>query len=170
MLALRSALERAQHAYEPAPARTGADPADWLSLKQAACELGLSISTVRRMVRTGRLRHRIVPRRGGYTYLVYLASSRHARGRAHATDSIEGERPDLRIVSESRTPESVAAVSAERVRMLEQQVEHLSEALSRALKLKQKALPEGMGDPGVNGADPFARYRWLVRRRRWWPF
>jgi len=56
------------------------------------------------------------------------------------------------------------------VQQLEAQVEHLSEALSRALRTKQKALPAGMGQATVNPTDPYARYRWLVRRKRWWPF
>ena len=31
-------------------------------------------------------------------------------------------------------------------------------------------LPKGMGEPTLNPGDPYARYRWLVRRRWWWPF
>jgi excisionase family DNA binding protein len=56
------------------------DPADWLTLQQAACELGISAGTARRMIRKGRLRNRIVPRPGGFAYLIYLPQSRHARG------------------------------------------------------------------------------------------
>ena len=46
----------------------------------------------------------------------------------------------------------------EQVRRLEHQVEHLSEALSRALRTKQKALPPGMGQPDLNPDDPYALY------------
>ena len=134
------------------------DPSDWLTLQQAACELNVSISTARRMLRKGKLRNRILPRPGGFAYRVYLPNSRHARaitGHACAPDP----------------PAPAAATSPpEEILRLERQVEHLSEALSRALKVKQTALPAGMGDPNLNPSDPYARYRWLTRRRRWWPF
>src|SRR6185295_12422940 len=55
------------------------DASDWLSMQQAACELGVSITTVRRMIRKGRLRNRIVPRHGGFAYLIYLPGSKHAQ-------------------------------------------------------------------------------------------
>ncbi|HYM15659.1 MAG TPA: helix-turn-helix domain-containing protein, partial [Dehalococcoidia bacterium] len=84
MVALRSRDETGADAGappSPGPA-PWPDPADWLSLQQAACELQLSPSTVRRMIRKGQLRNRIVPRRGGFRYLVYLPNSRHARMQA----------------------------------------------------------------------------------------
>jgi hypothetical protein len=49
-------------------------------------------------------------------------------------------------------------------------VECLSDALSRALRLQQKPLPPGIGAAAANRTSPCARYRWLARRRRWWPF
>jgi hypothetical protein len=50
---------------------------------------------------------------------------------------------------------------------LEQQVERLSHALTRALRPTMSAAAGGE----VADADaPYARYRQLVRKRRWWPF
>ncbi len=152
------------------------DAADWLTLQQAACELNISVSTARRMIRKGRLRNRIVPRRGGFAYLIYLPDSRHKTLGAHACHTGIQEAP-------SREPASFEDYARRRagtepneqardqqIEQLEEQVQHLSEALSRALRVKQKALPAGMGDPALNPTEPYARYRWLVRKRRWWPF
>jgi hypothetical protein len=170
MVALRSGFGRAQQDAETPPAPARPNPADWLTLQQAACELNISITTARRMVRKGTLRNRIVPRRGGFAYLVYLPNSRHAGGPGmHACAPGDANAPrDLAAYRHTRT--RPAPATDEQVRRLEQQVEHLSEALSRALRLKQRALPQGMGQADVNPHDPYERYRWLVRRRRWWPF
>lgn len=174
MVALRSQTgdEGSAGAGDAAPRP---DAADWLTLQQAACELNISISTARRMIRKGRLRNRIVPRRGGFAYLIYLPDSRH---RSLGTESCHtpgaGESIERRNFGE---PDPRSGLTAEdhrardrQIAQLEGQVEHLSDALSRALRVKQKALPVGMGDPALNPTDPYARYRWLVRRRRWWPF
>lgn len=152
-------------------------PADWLSLQQAACELGVSISTARRMIRKGRLRNRIVPRRGGFAYLIYLPNSRHAGALGgHAREDAGAPVTRLTLVplapTTDATPTATGASGAapdDEVRVLRAQVEHLSEALSRALRIKQKSLPAGMGAPVADG-DPYSRYRWLVRRHWWWPF
>ena len=64
-----------------------------------------------------------------------------------------------------QTEDALAVIAS-----LERQVDQLSHALSRALRSRQKALPVGIGDPGANPGDPYARYRWLARRPRWWPF
>jgi len=183
MVALRSAFARDDEDRNAEPRLPKPDPADWLTLQQAACELNVSISTARRMIRKGKLRNRIVPRPGGFAYLVYLPNSRHANGlRAHAC----ARPPDVNV--DEHGPRDIEAyrqsrngnrnghdATAAHVRQLEQQVTHLSEALARALKtkqrpLRQRALPQGMGQPLLNPGDPYARYRWLVRRRRWWPF
>jgi len=177
MLALRSLFaSHPSRVDAPEPLVRRPDPHDWLSLPQAARELNLSVSTVRRMIRKGRLRSRIVPRRGGYAYLVHLPESRHGSApgasATHARLAVHPA-PALHLVSAVEATETADAgidPRDARMRMLEQQVEHLSQALCRALKLKQKTLPAGMGDPRDNALDPYARYRWLVRRHRWWPF
>lgn len=175
MMALRSFQGPDEHpeaylANGPRP-----EAADWLSMQRAACELGVSMSTVRRMIRTGQLRNRIVPRRGGFAYLVYLPDSRHARFDGDAESPADGHH--LRAVPPSDAESDPAPPGVDdscsgddRVAALEKQVERLSEALSRALRLKQRDLPVGIGDPAERMADPYARYRWLVRRRWWWPF
>lgn len=157
-----------------APALPPAKSPDWLTLHQASCELGVSPSTVRRMVREGRLLNRMVAHRGGFAYLVFIPQSRHGvlkqqepkrrrlwviRGqRDHAPQEPQ---PSLAAASD---PDAQATIAS-----LERQVDQLSHALSRALRTKQRALPAGIGDPGINARSPYARYRWL-RRRRWWPF
>ena len=152
------------------------DAADWLTLQQAACELDISVSTARRMIRKGRLRNRIVPRRGGFAYLIYLPNSRHKTLGAHACHTpVADAQPQEPASFEDYARRRGGANSDGRSRdqqieQLEEQVQHLSEALSRALRVKQKALPVGMGDPALNPTDPYARYRWLVRKRHWWPF
>ena len=163
------------------------DHADWLTLQQAACELNLSISTVRRMLRDGRLRNRIVPRRGGFAYLVYAPGNRHSSPdglhacvhseRGHQAPAGENGHsanghapiPDDYARRAPETDRSRVEQEAE-IHRLEQQVESLSHALSRALRVKQVSLPPGLGAPDANPDDPYARYRWLVRRKRWWPF
>lgn len=165
MVALRSPSERT----DDSDARQKPDPADWLTLQQAACELNISVTTARRLVRRGGLRNRIVPRRGGFQYLIHIPNSRHAAlagapcsgGHAAAPPAVER----LSIV-----PPTAGIDHERQIRDLERQVEHLSDALSRALRVKQRALPAGIGDPAADPADPYSRYRWLARKRRWWPF
>jgi hypothetical protein len=170
MVALRSAFERDGDDRDRRRQRPKPDPADWLTLQQAACELNVSISTARRMIRKGKLRNRVVPRPGGFAYLVYVPGSRHANGLGgHACSDTSAEESAPRDLTAYREARNGGAPDA-KVHELEAQVERLSEALSRALRTKQKALPAGMGQPDVNAADPYARYRWLVRRKRWWPF
>jgi hypothetical protein len=143
-----------QDAFEP----THAD--DWLTLPQAACEMGVSVSTVRRLLRGGRLRNRVVPRRGGFKYLIYLPGNRHAAGGPlHLCESELDD--DTRRARRGQERE---------IRDLEKQVASLSQALSRALRVRQKAVPMRAAAAAGNGDEPYARYRWLVRKRRWWPF
>jgi excisionase family DNA binding protein len=150
------------------------NPADWLTLQQAACELGISASTARRMIRDGRLRNRIVPRPGGFAYLIYLPNSRHAGGLhpdAHGDRPAPPGRKPVRLADYVRQHDAGTGDDAgDQIRRLEAQVERLSEALSRALRLKQKALPPGIGAAAADRTHPYERYRWLARRRRWWPF
>jgi hypothetical protein len=171
MVALRSAFARDDDDREDEAPLPRPDPADWLTLQQAACELNVSISTARRMIRKGKLRNRIVPRPGGFAYLVYLPNSRHANGLGgHACARPSDEAPrDLDAYRQSRDGNGHDAVLI-KVEQLEQQVAHLSDALSRAHDTRQRTSPSKMSRPRVNPQDPYARYRWLVRRRRWWPF
>lgn len=166
MSALRSV--RRDEDNEPAtePALPPQDSPDWLTLQQAACEMGVSMTTVRRMIRSGRLFNRMVPHRGGFAYLVFIPGSRHGAPTQH-----EPKRRRLWLVKkgEDHATEADHADPERTISELEQQVDQLSHALSRALRTKQRALPAGMGEPDVNPKDPYARYRWLRRRRRWWP-
>lgn len=145
------------------------EPSDWLTLQQAACELGVSVTTARRLLRKGLLRNRIVPRRGGFAYLVYLPGSRHAAlegapcrqplGAEHAPVSMQD------YAAKKGLPAEPSA--GDRVVELEEQVESLSKALSRALRAqKSKELPVGKGEP-TGSDDPYAHYRWLARKKRW---
>jgi excisionase family DNA binding protein len=164
MLAARPRGSDGDGAHWPGDPRD--ESADWLTMQQAACELNVSLSTVRRRIRSGELRNRMVPHRGGFAYVVYVPGSRHAMGLActhGAHVRPEGSRNGHRPAAPPTAPDPY-------VRELEEQVERLSQALARALRVKQRVLPEGMGEPGLNPSDPYARYRWLVRRRRWWPF
>jgi hypothetical protein len=152
------------------------DSPDWLTLQQASCELGASVSTIRRMVRDGRLLNRMVPHRGGFAYLVFIPQSRHGALRQQEPKRrklwlIKGQRETAAPLPqpEPRAPTSPDLEAQATIASLERQVDQLSHALARALRTKQRALPAGIGDPGVNDRSPYARYRWL-RRRRWWPF
>ena len=169
MAAARPEREFGSDAYLPR-AGTRRDDADWLTLQQAACELRVSISTVRRRIRNGELRNRMVPRPGGFAYLIYVPNSQHGRASGCANHDTTPQRLPTKLRRNGHSPVEDALDPVEQIRRLEDQVERLSSALSRALKLKQVALPEGMGDASVNPGDPYARYRWLVRKRRWWPF
>jgi hypothetical protein len=132
---------------------------NWLTLPQAACEMGVSISTVRRQLRDGRLRNRIVPRRGGFKYLIYMPDNRHARTLHRC------ENGDL------SAPIDIVRVRQQReIGRLQRQVEELSGALSRALRSHQQSVPLQAAIAVDSQQDPYARYRWLVRKRRWWPF
>ncbi len=136
---------------------------DWLTLPQAACELGMSVSTARRMIRQGRLRNRIVPRRGGFAYLVYVPDSRHA--------TLLADCPHDHVTAATEPHEPVFAI---RIRTLEEQVDNLSAALSRALRPAPDPAAGRRVDPSArataNLVSPYAHYRGALRSRRWWPF
>ena len=134
------------------PPRPKASASDWLPLQQAACELGVSPATARRMIRRGQLRNRMVPRPGGFAYVVYLPNSRHGLvGLAgqHATHAFRRHAPP---------PGAVQRIEAEFGR--------LSRTLSRALLNHRDGAPARVAEI----AGPYARYRWLARKRRWWRF
>ncbi len=167
MVALRSHDEFAREDEDEAMPRP--DPGDWLTLQQAACELNLSVTTARRLLRKGLLRNRIVPRRGGFAYLVYLPGSRHATLGADAcTHRIDAAHSPVSLPDYVRERDgSTSAGDDERVVQLEDQVESLSKALSRALRTaKSRGLPVARGEASY-ADDPYARYRWLARKNRW---
>jgi hypothetical protein len=130
-----------------------ANAADWLPLQQAACELGVSPATARRMIRRGQLRNRMVPRPGGFAYLVYLPNSRHAAVGLTGQHAVHALRP---------SPSGRSAVQR-----VEAKFARLSRSLS--LALRQRHQPAS-STRAADGAGPFARYRWLARKRRWWRF
>jgi hypothetical protein len=125
-------------------------------------------------MRRGVLRNRIVPRKGGFAYRIYIAGSRHGR-----EPELHGHpAPSVSALPAPRIPHDLAAYRRDRaalaaeeapaeqaaaVEHLEQQVERLSHALTAALR------PRPAPAAGAGGA-PYARDRQLVRKRRWWPF
>lgn len=156
---------------------------DWLTLEQAACELGVSVSTVRRKLRRGELRNRVVPRKGGFAYRIYIADSRHGNNPGLCGKEGARERPapgqaqpsprralphDLDAYRRHRAALAEEEAREEKdgaLRVLEERVARITDALRPR---PQAALATaGIGrDPN----DPYARYRQLVRRRRWWKF
>ena len=155
MLALRSADRGTGGADSAWPAEAEPPPraADWLPLQQAACELGISPGTARRMIRRGELRNRIVARPGGFAYLVYLPNSWHAGFAAHPHHAA-AEPPPGPVDPRSWRDRAETAWSI------------TSRSLRRALRPPAPARPLRL----VEAEGPFARYRWLARRRRWWRF
>jgi hypothetical protein len=176
MVALRSPEESADEHAQLAPVPPRPDPADWLSLQHAACELDVSPSTIRRMIRKGQLRNRIVPRRGGFRYLIYLPNSRHAQMDAQRSCSAPAEKEPrrLRLIADTgarawRDEAPPDDPIATEVRMLEVRAERLNRSLSRALLANRAAPPDALAVTEISPDDPYGRYRWLARRRRrWW--
>jgi len=170
MVALRSLLgpEGDVDARRPPPKP---NPADWLSLQQAACELNVSVSTLRRMIRRGQVRNRIVPRPGGFAYLIYLPNSRHALlgPHNHHDAPADSTRSGLRMVDAEFENDTIDADARDHeISRLEAQVEHLSQALSRALRDRRTLVSPPELAP--EGGSPYERYRSLARKRRWWRF
>ena len=150
------------------------DAADWLSLQQTACELGVSLSTVRRMIRRGKIRNRIVPRPGGFSYLLYVPNSRHALiGAHHHLDAPpRSVRSGMRLVDaefERDAPGGAVPHSGE-IRRVQAQVRQLSHALTRAVQSGRQPAPPRRHDAAPDPAAPYARFRALARKRRWWRF
>jgi len=153
MLALRSAdcgVEGVDCAWAPEPHPCASD---WLPLQQAACELGISPGTARRMIRRGELRNRIVARPGGFAYLVYLPNSWHAQFAA---------RPHHPAVAEPVE----TAVPRAWIARAETGLNGLLQSIRQAMRPPAPPRPLRL----VEADGPFARYRWLARRRRWWRF
>lgn len=136
---------------------------DWLPLQQAACELGMSPGTVRRMIRRGELRNRIVPRPGGFAYLVYLPDSWHGRFAAlEQPPAAEGSLVEASTV-EAPAVDVSAPLRRDRV---EATWPALSQSQSHALVSPAAAHPLRL----AGAEDAFSRFRSLARRRRWWRF
>jgi hypothetical protein len=171
MLALH-ATDRCGDAERPADDLPQPNPHDWLTLEQAACELGVSVSTVRRRLRRGLLRNRIVPRKGGFAYRIYIEGSRHGRepelhGHAgHAASTPSPAPRDIVAFRRERQRARRATQRADLGRGLELPLERISESLIRALRL-QGTMP---ATAGAGNGQTYERYRALVRKRRWWQF
>ena len=180
MVALQAVRRRADEATQPARGRLPQpNPHDWLTLEQAACELGVSVSTVRRRLRRGELRNRVVPRKGGFAYRIYIENSRHGRDpelHAHAA-TVRAAGP----ATAAPAPSDLAAFRRSRqagrsparghlARRLEMPIERISESLIRALRLNAVALPATALGGAARKEQTYARYRALVRKRRWWQF
>jgi excisionase family DNA binding protein len=172
MVALGAFSSRDHVSVESRAAAHADGDADWLTVQQAACELGVAESTVRRVIRQDRLPHRRAPRRGRATITVYMPGSRHAAILAPTAQSAdEPVSVTARIAARARDRSRGDQTARDEIVVrLERQVGHLSEALSRTLRMKQRQLPAGVGQPDGDPRDPYERYRWLTRHRRWWPF
>ncbi|HEY7801699.1 MAG TPA: hypothetical protein VIE40_03405 [Dehalococcoidia bacterium] len=121
-----------------------------------------------------------MPRKGGFAYRIYIRDSRHGRdpglhghpatASANAAEAPERRPHDLAAYRRDRAAlaeSERASTSDAAIEHLEQQVERLSHALTSALRPKAASAPTaGGGDADA----PYARYRQLVRKRRWWPF
>ena len=177
MFAPRSSARLLDADVAPEP-RSRSDPNDWLTVSQAACELGVSSSTIRRRIHDGLLRTQTVPRNGGFSYRVYLPESRH--GRDASLRAISAAKRDAKPESDPidltayrrrrdqlREAQPQKRADEPRAR-IEGQPERLPEALMHALSLQARPLRTSFA--GASAGSPFGQYRQLVRKRRWWPF
>jgi hypothetical protein len=178
MFAPRSSARLLDADVAPEPRVSRSNPNDWLTVSQAACELGVSSTTIRRRIHLGLLRTQTVPRNGGFSYRVYLPDSRHGRDESLRAIT-EAQRPP----APERDPIDLTAYRHRRDQLreaqpkkharderprIEGQPERLPEALMQALSLQPRPLRASLA--GASGGDPFGQYRQLVRKRRWWPF
>jgi excisionase family DNA binding protein len=160
---------------------------DWLTLEQAACELGVSVSTVRRKLRRGELRNRIVPRKGGFAYRIYIPDSRHGNNPGLCGKEGPHERTATRLAPaepqppERRTlPHDLDAYRRHRAALAEEEAREEKDGALRVLEERVARITEALRPRpqaalataciGRDPNDPYARYRQLVRRRRWWKF
>jgi len=156
---------------DDSPHRASArNPNDWLTVEQAACELGVSDTTIRRRLRQGLLPSRTVARKGGFAYRIYLPESRHGRDvslRSPDPSAGDGSASPVSLAAYRRRREQVREASSNSGRV-EGQPERIPETLLQALSMQPRPIPAtvAVGD----GPSPFGQYRQLVRRRRWWPF
>jgi hypothetical protein len=178
MFALRSSASLLDAHVAPESDVQQSNPNDWLSVSQAACELGVSSTTIRRRIHDGLLRTLTVPRNGGFSYRVYLPESRHGRdaslratAAAKGPAATEGSPIDLtayrRRRDQLRQAQPQKSSNEPRSR-IEGQPERLPESLMQALSLQARPLRASFA--GASAGSPFGQYRQLVRKRRWWPF
>jgi hypothetical protein len=126
----------------------------WLSMRHAACELDISVSTVRRWLQTGKLRSRVVTRGRRKYYYVQMPESTAARSPERVSHIVD----HLRRQVDQR--EEALAERDQELRHQEKQIGNLSRALARAIS--QNGTPHG------EGVSPYEKYRSLARRRRFW--
>jgi len=134
-----------------------AEGARWMSLRRAACHLDVCPSTLRRRMRKGELPWRVVNhgRRWSYEVLVPPGLTSCDEQAQPGVVSLGGYLHD-RL---EETEEESARLTQELKRQ-EQMIENLSQALARA----RAGNHHGPED------SPYAKYRQLARRLRWWPF
>lgn len=96
----------------------------------------------------------MVARPGGFSYLVYVSNSWHARF---------GVRAHHATAEPANTGEPLP-----RLARADAAFHGLSRSLHRALQPPAPAPARRLRL--VEAEGPFARYRWLARRRRWWQF
>src|SRR5438874_2832994 len=150
MFAPRSSARLLDADAAPEPGVSRSNPDDWLTVSQAACELDVSSSTIRRRIHDGLLRTQTVPRNGGFAYRIYLPESRHGRDtalRAIAAVSrpmtSEAEPIDLTAYRHRRDQlrEAQPKKRPDEPRpRIEGQPERLPEALMHALSLQARPL------------------------------
>ena len=169
MFALRSGARLPDDDDSPPERASPRNPNDWLTVEQAACELGVSDTTIRRRLRQGLLPSRIVPRKGGFAYRIYLPESRHGRYPSlgdPGTSTRNASHSPLSLDAYRRRREQVRDAASQSGRV-EGQQERIPETLLQALSMQARPVPATV----IAGAgSPFGQYRQLVRRRRWWPF
>ncbi len=169
MFALRSSPDPSdEDACEPLRPSTR-NSNDWLTVEQAACELGVSDSTIRRRLRQGLLPSRVVPRKGGFAYQIYLPESRHGRDaslRGNPDSHHHAANAPIDLSAYRRRREQVREATSHSGRV-EGQPERIPEGLLRALSMQARPVP---AMASIGGGSPYGQYRQLVRRRRWWPF
>ena len=110
----------------------------WLSVADAARTLGVSVDTVRRMLKRGQLQGRSEPTARGYRWLVSLdgaASAAQGSAAPAASAAHPSAGPDTALLAELR--DEIAAMAAREERMAGQ----LAEA-ARALEREQVASAE----------------------------
>src|SRR2546423_14400115 len=162
MFAPRSSAARlldADVAREPG-ARSNAN--DWLTVSQAACELGVSSSTIRRRIHDGLLRTQTVPRNGGFAYRIYLPESRHGRDASlRATSAAKREarhqgEPIIDLSAYRRRRDQLREAQppkrADEPRSrIEGQPERLPQALMPALSLQPRPLRTSFAGASAGG-------------------
>jgi predicted site-specific integrase-resolvase len=129
-----------------------------MSLRHAAREMSVSVSTVRRWMLKGKLQSRIVARGRRFYYQVRVE---------HALQSPVASPVPADIVhhlrSQLEAKDERLAQMEQDLKRQEEHIRNLSAALSNALQRSHGA--------EASGNNSFEKYRWLARRRpRWWPF